>query len=76
MAGLACSAVFEKTFFDHPLIAKLVPDHQAVLFAGGSYQEVRAAIGGNVALGTVKSRINRARVELTKLRLAELEKAA
>lgn len=52
---------------DAALIAQLSPDHQAVLLATGGVAEIAAAL--SLAEGTVKSRLNRARSRLAKLRL-------
>lgn len=51
---------------DKPLLDKLTLPHRQILLAEGSYSQIAAAIG--VAVGTVRSRLNRARAALTKAR--------
>lgn len=51
---------------DWPLLNKLSNNHCAALLATGSYADRSVLL--NIPLGTVKSRINRARIELAKLR--------
>ena len=51
---------------DTPLIEKLSRDHQAILKASGTYKEIATALHINV--GTVRSRLNRARTALEALR--------
>lgn len=51
---------------DFALFEHLSADHRAVLTTEGSYEEIAAAL--NIPIGTVKSRINRARSSVLKLR--------
>jgi DNA-directed RNA polymerase specialized sigma24 family protein len=51
---------------DESLFATLWPKEQAVLQTSGSYEE--RAKGLNVPVGTVKSRVHRARAKLVALR--------
>lgn len=51
---------------DLPLLEKLSKAHREILTTPGSYEDVSAAL--NIPKGTVKSRTNRARSALVKLR--------
>lgn len=58
---------------DKPLVAQLVEEQREALLATGSYEQ-RAELF-QVAVGTIKSRINRGRTLLAKLREKALEAA-
>ena len=51
---------------DERLLDHLSPDQRAILRAKGSYQEIAAAL--QIPVGTVRSRLSRARAALMKLR--------
>ena len=51
---------------DHGLVDHLSPAHQAVFFPRGTYKEIAAAL--NLPIGTVRSRLSRARTALKQLR--------
>jgi hypothetical protein len=51
---------------DEPLLAALGPNEQAVLRANGSYEERAREL--NVPVGTLRSRLHRARAKLVALR--------
>jgi hypothetical protein len=51
---------------DEPLWACLGPNHKAVLCSNGSYEERAKEL--NLPVGTLKSRLHRARVKLAALR--------
>ena len=51
---------------DEPLLATLKPKEQAVLLTTGSYEEQARELG--VPVGTVRSRLHRARAKLVALR--------
>lgn len=55
---------------DAPLIVEMGKTHREVLLASGSYEEL--AVQFSVPLGTIKSRISRARTELAKMRAEAL----
>lgn len=55
---------------DAPLIVEMGKTHREVLLASGSYEDL--AVQFSVPLGTIKSRINRARTELAKMRAEAL----
>lgn len=52
---------------DDALIETMVFDHQAVLWTPGNYIEIAAKLGIE-KIGTVKSRVHRARTKLVKMR--------
>lgn len=54
---------------DKELLGKLRPHHRAVLTADGTYKQIASALG--VPLGTVRSRMNRARTALERLKNVE-----
>lgn len=54
---------------DAPHLEKLSADHRAILEAEGSYEDKAASL--NIPLGTVRSRLNRARAKLIALRETE-----
>lgn len=62
---------FKVTENDAPLIDRLTFYHQAILYSEGSYVDIAARLGLN--LGTVKSRMHRARTNLVAMRAAELQ---
>jgi len=51
---------------DEELIAQLHPKHQAILRSNGGYAEIAETL--NIPLGTVRSRLHRARAALVLLR--------
>jgi RNA polymerase sigma-70 factor (ECF subfamily) len=51
---------------DDPLLEYLSPPHRQILRAEGSYEEIAAALG--IPVGTVRSRLSRARQALVELR--------
>jgi DNA-directed RNA polymerase specialized sigma24 family protein len=53
---------------DEPLIAQLPPDQQNVLRSQGTYAKRAEEFG--VAIGTIRSRLHRAREALSRLRAA------
>lgn len=65
---------FALTPGDEALIAALPPEQQAALRAEGSYAERAERMG--VAVGTVRSRLHRARSALVKLRQRQGEEGA
>jgi DNA-directed RNA polymerase specialized sigma24 family protein len=57
---------FKVTDADAPLIDRMKPEHREVLRATGKYEEIAANL--RLSVGTVKSRINRARHRLVRMR--------
>jgi hypothetical protein len=57
---------FQITENDLPLIRLLEPEHQEMLRASGSYAQIAAQL--KLPLGTVRSRLHRARAALAALR--------
>jgi DNA-directed RNA polymerase specialized sigma24 family protein len=57
---------FTLTDADKPLLGKLSAKHREILGCTGSYDEIAAAL--NLNPGTVRSRLNRARNALERLR--------
>jgi hypothetical protein len=63
---------FAFTAEDEPLITTMKADFQTVLKANGKLATIAAEL--EIPLGTVKSRLNRARQQLAALREQELQK--
>jgi len=63
---------FALTADDKPLIERLSPKLREIISITGSYAQIGAAL--QIPLGTVRSRLNRARDALTRLREEELSK--
>jgi DNA-directed RNA polymerase specialized sigma24 family protein len=57
---------FEVTADDLPLLEKLRRRHREILLATGTYRELAETL--KIPIGTVRSRLNRARAALMKLR--------
>jgi DNA-directed RNA polymerase specialized sigma24 family protein len=55
---------------DEPLLAALKPEEQAVLLTDGSYEDRAKEL--NVPVGTLRSRLHRARAKLVALRSQRL----
>ena len=53
---------------DDSLIAQMTPKHQAILWCKGGYTEIAQKL--NIPLGTVRSRLHRARAALVMMRQA------
>lgn len=53
---------------DQELIAKLKPPHREIIQAQGTYKQISEAL--NIPLGTVRSRLHRARAALLKIKRA------
>lgn len=66
-------ARFHQTPENEPLLEKLVPEHRDVLAASGSYEDIAAQL--SLPVGTVKSRLHRARKALEKMRAGGGESA-
>lgn len=67
-------AHFHITDDDAPLIARLSKEHRDVLGTVGSYKDIATAL--SLEVGTVKSRIHRARASLVGLRTCQNKTAA
>lgn len=70
---MAANRTFKMLPGDEARIDKLQPSFQEILRATGTYQEIATKLG--VALGTVRSRLNRARAALMLVRDMEAEAA-